>query len=117
MRMPTISVCIWAYNGDILVQFNSADSAALYIMQEPVATSQPSIFLSDDDLMLSLAWYQPHSRVKCLCISDTPGIQRYAIHFLALVVRLNGRMDSLIVAAFRSGVSGGNWDLHIKKSV
>lgn len=35
---------------DILVQLDSADAASLYIMQQPVMTSQPSIFLSCGDL-------------------------------------------------------------------
>ncbi len=37
-------------SGDILVQLDDGDSAALYIPQEPVYTSQPSIFLTDDDI-------------------------------------------------------------------
>ncbi len=34
----------------VLMQLNSADAAALYLAQEPVQTSQPSIFLSECDL-------------------------------------------------------------------
>lgn len=36
--------------GDALVQLESDDAAALYIMQQPVMTSQPAIFLSCGDL-------------------------------------------------------------------
>jgi len=37
-------------SGDVLVQLESDDAAALYLMQEPVMTSQPAIFLSCGDL-------------------------------------------------------------------
>ena len=37
-------------SGDVLVQLESADAAALHVMQESVMTSQPAIFLSCGDL-------------------------------------------------------------------